>query len=266
MSQKNGAPPTANADDAAAQAAAEAITGCASRIFSSALASNGIVNEGSAGVFGQYRVELDSTAAIKRDASNLNLKTDFTITDVKPALARSQAEKTVEKFRGNRTGLLLSENWSAFYERIGAGGISCTVLPIAQVAADSGGKTSEVKFTPALPFFISPAEDAATYQAEIGSGRSFKKIIAEIVASGITEYEVGSTFEGSVEITPADAAAEGADYAVHVVTDFGGAEKTAAIGLLPDATYYFAGGNLSVIVVNTGNASTPTITYAKSAE
>jgi hypothetical protein len=96
---------------------------------------------------------------------------------------------------------------------------------------------------------------------EITRELTFNKITASVIESADSSVKKGSTHEGTAMIRPVSPDAYDADSAFEIIIDFGGVEKTTALGILSDATYYIKAEAFRAIVIETGNSGTPEVTY-----
>lgn len=230
--------------------------GCGNDLFSQALDSDQIVNQGRVPLIGNYTVKADSTITLEREKVGLNVVSNFKLSDVSPAIARSEAEKTLAKLNGKRTVTLLKSNWLDFFAASNNTDLKCSVFPASLLTTETSGGTTIVSFDPPLPFLISPS-----MAGEITRELTFKEVVATVQQTGDSSIKKGSTYAGTATIRPVSASEFDADSAYEVVIDFGGVEKTTALGILHQATYFIKSQKFKAIVVETGNEGTPQVTY-----
>jgi hypothetical protein len=213
-----------------------------------------------------YRVTVTTLIQVKATMSQVRMVTDFDVT-AEPSLAEGEAMAKVAPNRGASVSTVLTteERLELTGDNKEWGGIVCTVQPVSELITDKGGFQKKVRFTPALPMSISPKADAPRYEAEIGEGRVFTNIEAEVVSSNDPANPVGKKVTGTVtikKVNPNLTLSVGgetektlkSDIAYKVEFDFGSVEQTVGLGLMPSQTNFISHQtrDFKVIVAETG--------------
>jgi hypothetical protein len=216
-----------------------------------------------------YRVNVVTVISILSTARETKQTTDFEITAT-PSQAEAKAAEKVAPLRGasTATSLTLEERTNLMGQVPAWDGVYCTISPVKQLATNRGANPKVIKFTPAVPFAISPLATAARYAAEIGNGRTFEGIEAEIVGSSDPAWPKGKKATGRVVVTKVQPTLTlqinggggtqtiQTDAAFRIEWDFGGAATTVGLGLMPSQTVFISHGEktFKAIVADTGFA------------
>ncbi len=225
-----------------------------------------------------YRVQVKVRQTVHATMKEVKQTTDFDVT-AEPSQAKSAAEQRTQPNKGSMTAQVLpaSKRPDLMSSSPDWNGILCTVQPVTEINLIKGGKGKLIKFNPPLPMSVSPKADPARYKAEIGEGRTFSNIEAEIEVSADPAYPVGSKFKGTVTIAPTDpkltininenggSQVIQSDMAYSLHFDFGGVDTTLALGLNPVQTMFIdnKARDINVIVVDTGTPETGVVVLSE---
>jgi hypothetical protein len=231
-----------------------------------------------------YRVNVKTKLKIHATMKEMTQTIDFDVTTepsggmIGDTIKTKAGEKT-EPNRGSTTAKVLetdkrpdlmssSPDWN---------GVLCTVQPVTEVKTVKAGMGKLIRYDPPLPMSVSPKANGARYEAEIGQGKTWNNITAEILSSGDPALPVGTKLTGSVSITPTDpnltlqinqnggTKTFSASRAFTLRFDFGGVEKTLGLGLNPMQTMYIdeKTHDVKVVVVDTGVQETGVVVLSE---
>jgi len=214
-----------------------------------------------------YRVEVAPRISARVTSGGFAVQTDIVV-KAEPSVAQPEAEKKAGDMRGTSqsTAFTLDERIKLSEDANGDwDGILCTIQSAREINVQRGAGSVRVKFSPALPENISPLADSAAYADEIGNGRAFRNIEAEVVSGGGT-LSPGQKIVGTVtvaRINPVlilqDATGKSetirGDYAYTFTYDFGTSEQLRALGLQPQQTYFIdsKSNEFKAVVIDSGD-------------
>lgn len=208
-------------------------------------------------------VTFSSSITIEAKGGSLETSSSYSNLNGSNGTARDKAKPELDKIFGKRAGELLTGNWKQFYTDNGHASVGCSIFPITKmVQIANNGQQSTVTFEPALPYLLSPSENSDTYQAEIPAEISFTGIKATVVEAGNSGLAVGTEIaDGTVTITPVtDPSIYDAEHGYKITINFGDANQTQKLGLLPSTSYYISGGSFVAAVGHTQGISIPDTT------
>ncbi len=245
------------------------------------------VGQASAPIVGNinYRVQVYTKLKIKSTLNEMTQTTEFDIkTEPSGGMVgdtiKTEASKKTEPNRGTTTAQVMpaKERTDLMSKSPEWNGVLCTVQPVTELKTVKGGKGKLISFDPPLPMSVSPKANQKRYDAEIGSGKTWTNITAEIKSSADPAYPTGTKLTGTVSIAPADpnltlqvSQAGGtktfsASRAFTLRFDFGGVDKTLALGINPMQTLYMddATHDVKIVVVDTGVQETGVVVLSDS--
>ncbi len=231
-----------------------------------------------------YRVSVYTKLKIHATLTEMIQTTDFELKIDAPDLAKktieTEAGKKTEPNRGTTTAQVMSakERTDLMSKSPDWNGVLCTVQPVTELKIVKGGKGKLISFDPPLPMSVSPKANQKRYDAEIGQGHTWNNVTAEIKVSADSTYPAGTKLTGTVSIAPADpnltlqvnqnggTKTFSASRAFTLRFDFGGVEKTLALGLNPMQTMYIddATHDVKIVVVDTGVQETGVVVLSDS--
>ncbi len=190
---------------------------------------------------------------------------------------QAKAKAEIEAQRGGSTSknLTMEERFELMGTNPQWDGIVCTIQPVQEVVVKKGSFTKTIRFTPALPSTISPIAIPEVYDSEIGGGRNFTDIKAEVISSDDPSMPAGKVIMGSVTVSkvgnsynvPADAndgtpRTISAEAGYNMSFNFGnGAADTQGLGLMPSQTFLInhSAKKLAWVAADTGDAKLKTV-------
>jgi hypothetical protein len=225
-----------------------------------------------------YKVTVKVKLSVHATVASIKQTTDFDIT-AEPPQALSQAKQQTDPQKGytSAKNLTVDERVALMGDQADWNGIVCTVQPVREMEVSRGGHTRRIKFDPPLAASISPKADPERYAAEVGQGREFKNIKATVTFSTDPAVPVGTSFTGSVNVTPTSPTLTlniGGKASQTITTDaafrmdfnFGSSkEDTLKLGLMPMQTFFinYADHDLKVVVADTGSEDTGTVVLSE---
>lgn len=232
-----------------------------------------------------YRVQVYTKLKIKSTLTEMSQTTDFDI-KTEPSggpvgdTVMTEASKKTEPNRGTNTAQVMpaKERTDLMSKSADWNGVLCTVQPVTELKTVKGGRGKLIAFDPPLPMSVSPKANQKRYDAEIGQGKTWSNITAEIKSSADSAYPTGTKLTGTVSIAPADpnltlqvnqnggTKTFSASRAFTLRFDFGGVDKTLALGLNPMQTLYMddATHDVKIVVVDTGVQETGVVVLSDS--
>ncbi len=226
----------------------------------------------------KYKVTIIPVVSVKATINETVQTTDFEVS-ANPTSALSEAKKKTDAERGTTTATAPSseERAALLTDSPLWKDIVCGIQPMKMLSTTKGGKTKVVRFDPPLPASIWPKADAIRYKADIGAGRTFDIITAEVMSSTDAGLPVGRKYVGKAKVSlvepkvtlkDANGVAKEftADLAVRIDWDFGSPAITASLGLMLSQTFYinYATRDFRMIGAETGVKDVPTTTLAES--
>jgi hypothetical protein len=198
-----------------------------------------------------YKIEVTSILKIKSTPTSGRMETDFLI-KAEPKLAEGPAEEQIAPLRGVTTSksLTIEERGKVLADAVDWNGLTCTIQPTASAEVAKGDGHVKVNFKPALPGSVSPLGLAEVYAEELNGVKTFTDIEAEVTQSTNMNVSAHSKYKGTVTVKPVTptlilnmAGKAGsqinADSAYRFTYEgFGGAKVMAALGIMPEVTYY----------------------------
>ena len=134
-------------------------------------------------------------------------------------------------------------------------GVFCSVQAAKRIDRNFSGHVA-IEFNQPLPFAPMAASNKARFLLEMKAKRAWSGIVAKVTESDDPSASVGTSWTGSViaepvatSVTTAKGKAVSADAAVKFTYDFGGAEKTGAIGVPSSAIWYLNFASKSVLLI-----------------
>lgn len=225
-----------------------------------------------------YRVQVKVRQSIHATMKEMKQSTDFDIT-AEPSQAQSAASQRTAPNRGSMTAQVLPRDKRSDLMSANAdwNGVICTVQPVTEISLIKGGKGKLIKFNPPLPMSVSPKADPSRYKAEIGEGKTWSNIEAEIEVSADPAFPVGSKYQGTVSIAPTDpkltininenggTQVVQSDMAFTLRFDFGSVDTTLALGLNPVQTMFIdnKARDINIVVVDTGVPETGVVVLSE---
>lgn len=232
-----------------------------------------------------YNVQVYTKLKIHATLSEMVQTTDFDL-KVTPddqlvgKTVRTEAGKKTEPNKGTTRAQVLGtkERQELMSKSPDWNGVLCTVQPVTELKVVKGGLGKLISFDPPLPLSVSPKANQKRYDAEIGQGKTWNNVTATIKVSADPAYPADTKLTGSVQIAPADphltlqinqnggTKTFSASRAFTLRFDFGGVDKTLALGLNPMQTLYIddATHDVKIVVVDTGVQETGVVVLSDS--